>query len=323
MSDSNIVWRPLTAADAAALARLHIAWEEELDLPFRSTEEELTHELADPDLDLARDTRVAVTPDGSFVASAWISYTLRQGPKHRAFVMTTALADHAGLELDAIKWAEDQTRVRFAELDDDLPRVVRSFAEAAAVDQIRRYESLGFVVARHFVDMERSLAVPVAPPTLPAGVELVAWDDRWKRSAYEAQVASFVDHWGSLPPSWDRWLHGLEWPGVRLDLSHLAVADGEVVALASNGVYPQDWKLRNRSEGWIETLGTRREWRKRGLASALITASFQSFAAEGLDYACIGVDSANPTGAFHLYEALGFSEYHRSVSVMKEISPPV
>jgi ribosomal protein S18 acetylase RimI-like enzyme len=235
--------------------------------------------------------------------------------------LTTGIGEHAELELDAIRWAEAAVRSRFADLDDDLPRVIRSFAEADAVDQIRRYESLGYVVARHFVDMERSLTVAIPAPALADGVDIVPWNDRWKRSAYAAQVAAFVDHWGSLPPTWEKWQHGLQWPGHRLDLSHLAIADGEVVALALNGVYPQDWGLRNRSEGWIETLGTRQEWRKRGLASALLSASFQSFVAEGLDYACIGVDGASPTGALRLYENLGFSEYHRSVSVMKAVSP--
>jgi ribosomal protein S18 acetylase RimI-like enzyme len=76
-----------------------------------------------------------------------------------------------------------------------------------------------------------------------------------------------------------------------------------------------------RKDGWIDILGTRRAWRKQGLASALLNASFRSFAAEGLDAASIGVDAANPTGAFHLYESLGFREEHRAVSMMKEISP--
>jgi len=46
--------------------------------------------------------------------------------------------------------------------------------------------------------------------------------------------------------------------------------------------------------------------------------SLRRFKAEGLEYAAIDVDAASPTGAFVLYERLGFVEQHRSVSLMKE-----
>jgi len=317
----DIVWRPLTAGDADALYQLHNQFEEEQNLPFRTSREEVVHNMAEPKTNLESDTRVAVAPDGTFLASVWIDLSLRQGPKHRAYVLTTALAGHGALELDAIDWAEARVGERFAAIDDDLPRVIRTFAEAKAVDRIARYESRGYPIVRYFVDMVRPLAEPFPDPALPAGVELLAWSDRWLASSFEAHAEAFADHWGSLPPSWDEWQHRASVPGCRLDLSHVAVVEGEVVAYCMNGIYPQDWEVIGRKDGWIDILGTRRAWRKRGLASALLNASFQSFADEGLDAASIGVDAANPTGALHLYESLGFREEHRAVSLMKEVSP--
>ena len=199
--------------------------------------------------------------------------------------------------------------------------MIRTFAEANSTDRIARYESRGYPVVRYFVDMVRPLTEPFPDPVLPVGVELLAWSDRWLSSSFAAHAEAFGDHWGSLPPSWDEWQHRASWPGCRLDLSYVAVAEGEVVAYCMNGVYPQDWEVIGRKDGWIDVLGTRRAWRKQGLASALLNASFRSFADEGLDAASIGVDAANPTGAFHLYESLGFRAEHRAVSLMKEISP--
>ena len=317
----DIKWRPLTAGDADALYRLHAQFEAEQNLPFRTSREELVHNMAEPKTDLASDTRVAVAADGTFLASVWIDLSLRQGLKHRAYVITTALAGHGTLEVEAIDWAEAQVRGRFAAIDDDLPKVIRTFAEANSTDRIARYESRGYPVVRYFVDMARPLTEPFPDPVLPVGVELQAWSDRWLPSSFAAHAEAFGDHWGSLPPSWDEWQHRASWPGCRLDLSYVAVAEGEVVAYCMNGVYPQDWEVIGRKDGWIDVLGTRRAWRKQGLASALLNASFRSFADEGLDAASIGVDAANPTGAFHLYESLGFRAEHRAVSLMKEISP--
>ena len=110
-------------------------------------------------------------------------------------------------------------------------------------------------------------------------------------------------------------------PNFRATLSYVAVANGEVVSYALNGVYPEDFATRGRREGWIDTLGTRRAWRGRGLASALITRSMQAFAADDLDHAALGVDTANPTGAFGVYAALGFTEVTQSLSLAKDIGP--
>jgi ribosomal protein S18 acetylase RimI-like enzyme len=71
--------------------------------------------------------------------------------------------------------------------------------------------------------------------------------------------------------------------------------------------------------GWIGSLGTRRAWRKRGLASALLVASMRAFQAAGLEYAGLAVDAENPTGALGLYESLGFKPYMRNMTFHKTL----
>ena len=60
--------------------------------------------------------------------------------------------------------------------------------------------------------------------------------------------------------------------GFRPDLSVLAVepASGEVVSLVLCAAYPQDW-VTVPVEAWINTVGTRRAWRGKGVASWLMT----------------------------------------------------
>ena len=80
-----------------------------------------------------------------------------------------------------------------------------------------------------------------------------------------------------------------------------------------NARYEADDEVTGRRDGWIMTLGTLAEWRGRGVASALISASLDAFAAAGLTHAALGVDSSSPTGAARLYRSLGFETAARSV----------
>ena len=59
--------------------------------------------------------------------------------------------------------------------------------------------------------------------------------------------------------------------------------------------------------GWVHTLFTRRPWRKRGLGAALLRDAFARFWERGERSIGLGVDAANETGAFRLYERAGMS----------------
>ncbi len=58
--------------------------------------------------------------------------------------------------------------------------------------------------------------------------------------------------------------------------------------------------------GWTEDISTRRDWRKQGVARALICASLRELKTRGMTEAALGVHTENPTGAFQLYESLGY-----------------
>ena len=45
----------------------------------------------------------------------------------------------------------------------------------------------------------------------------------------------------------------------------------------------------------------------------------RAFQAAGLEYAGLGVDAENPTGALGLYESLGFKPYMRNITFHKTL----
>lgn len=80
----------------------------------------------------------------------------------------------------------------------------------------------------------------------------------------------------------------------------------EVVAFSINRVKAEENERLGVKSGWIGSLGTRRKYRKQGIASGLIAESMRKFKAEGLESVGLGVDAENLTGALALYERLGF-----------------
>ena len=318
-STTEATWRAPAVADAPQIHALHDAWAEAAGLSWRESVDEITHEMTQPSIDLDTDVRIAEGADGTLLAAVWAHHRVVEGFKHRAYFFLACRPGHAALEDPAIEWAERHARARFAAFDDRMRRVIRAWSDIRDAGRIERLQAHGFEIARYFVDMTRPLDEPIRPVSTPEEVEILPWAPEWSPATWETHCEAFADHWGSLPPAWDDWQHRFSSPAFRPDLSLVAVAGSEVASYLLSAVFPHGWAHRGRKEGWIETLGTQRAWRRKGLASALITEAMLRYRSAGLDHAALGVDAANPTGAFGVYERLGFSEVERSVDLMKEI----
>jgi mycothiol synthase len=59
--------------------------------------------------------------------------------------------------------------------------------------------------------------------------------------------------------------------------------------------------------GWVQVLFTRRPWRRQGVGAALLRDAFGRFWERGERSVGLGVDAANATGAFRLYERAGMA----------------
>ena len=69
--------------------------------------------------------------------------------------------------------------------------------------------------------------------------------------------------------------------------------------------------------GWVNSLGVRRPWRRRGLALALLRHAFGVFYRRGKTKVGLGVDATSLTGATRLYEKAGMHVQRKSVTYEK------
>lgn len=160
--------------------------------------------------------------------------------------------------------------------------------------------------------MERSLlgSLPDVPP-LPDGLEVRPASAELARRIWEADLDAFRDHWGgwdSSEASFHRWV---ESPEFQPELMVVAWEGDEVAGAVLNAVYHEENEELGISRGWLDSVFTRRPWRRRGLATALIVRSLRLLRQEGLEVAALGVDADNPSGAFGLYESAGFRAKER------------
>ncbi len=317
---TGIALRPIVPDDLATICDLHQRAQREDGVPQVMQLAELEEELDDVRVTLATDTRVALV-DGRPAGYAYTYHLPSEEREERCYVFGTVdpSCRRLGVGTALMRWALPRAEVQLRSSGRSLPRYIRTDAYDFIVGAHRLYESVGMRVVRYGEELLRDLEQLPPIPDIPQ-VSIVPWPDGRDEEIRQAKNAAFADHWGSTPTSELGWEQSVNGYGGRRDLSFIAVdGDGRVIAHCLNKRFETDDELLGRRDGWIDNLGTVREWRGRGIASALIAHTLHAFAAEGLTHASIGVDSQNPTGAAQLYRSLGFRPVNRSITHETEV----
>lgn len=311
----------MTEQDAAAWAAL-TARAEEVDKTGENYDaEDLAEELADPLVSPEHGTLAAWDGD-RLVATGVLRNRATANPVNRVFF--DGVVDPAyrrqGLGRRLVEWAIDTapavSRSRFP----DAPLELHASVHEHNTVKADLLAASGFAPQRWFFTMQRALDGELPAPVLPDGVRVEGFDHaRHDLAALRVRNESFADHWGSSPQdeeSWKQWYTGTR--AFVPQLSYVALAGDEMAAFLLTQFFEADEVATGRREAWISTIGTLREHRRRGLASALIATCLRAAAEQGYDRAALGVDADNPTGALGVYEAAGFAVDRRHVAFVRE-----
>jgi mycothiol synthase len=309
----EIVLRAIRPEDLASIHRLQRRAELHDGLPMATPAEEFEGWLDEPHFDLATDSRV-VEVDGEVAGWGRVWHRPSGTREERAYLPGAVDPAHRtkGIGSALLRWqlARAETILRATPLP--LPRFIRVQAYDSQASALRLYARHGMAPVRYNDELLRDLDVLPEPSALD-GVTVVPWDASRSEDARVAQNDAFADHWGSTPLDRAAWDHHLASFGRRPDLSFLALDAGRVVGVCFNGYFPDDEPVTGRRDGWIMQVSVIRSHRKRGIASALVVASLRAFKDAGLTHSALGVDSENPTGAYHLYERLGYRPVARLI----------
>ena len=191
------------------------------------------------------------------------------------------------------------------------PKVARTSAPGAIGDAA--LTSRGYAPIRHFYTMVRPTLDDLPDAPMPAGLEIRDVRREDMEQIFRAEVESFRDHWGFAEPGQRQRDDFFEDP-VQSDTTLWRVAwDGpEVAGMVRSYIHPEQNERLGVKRGWVEHISVRRPWRRRGLARALIAASFPLLRARGMTEGALSVDTQNESGALRLYERCGFEVVNRS-----------
>jgi ribosomal protein S18 acetylase RimI-like enzyme len=305
--DLNLECAPAAVADAAELSVLFNAIADADDTPERLSEKSMRHELESYFDPLDGRTVVARDDSGGIVAYATVYSRRAEADEMRAYINVHIGPAWRGrnLEDSLIDWGIKVGTSVLKEAPAER-RFVCGWLYKKQEQMAALFAARGFTPIRHWWEMECLLNGSMRPAEAK-GFEIVPWHAEHDEPARLVHNAAFADHWGSTPMDSEQWQkHLTSSPGFRREHSFVALGDGEVVGYATVEEYPEDWAAAGRKEAWIGGLGVLREWRQRGIATALLTRAMEAMREAEIEAAMIGVDSESPSGAQHLYRSVGF-----------------
>jgi mycothiol synthase len=319
----RLSWRPATAADLPALARLMAAIEAVDRTGENYDESDLGDDLADPTMDPARDTLAAVAPDGELWAFGAVrgAATVRDADRIWLDGGVHPTQRGRGLGRRVLEWQQSRAAELHRERHPDVPGQLLLGVYERVPSRAALARAAGYQPVRYFYDMERDLAagLPAIPPA-PAGLRVVPFDARYDDAVRLAHWEAFAGHWGSTPPDPERWQHWFTGSrSFRPDASLLVLAGEEVAAYLLTYFFAANAEVTGVRVAWVGQLGTRPAWQRRGLGTLLLGTALARYREAGYQRAGLGVDSENASGALGLYERLGFVVDHRSATWMKPV----
>jgi GNAT superfamily N-acetyltransferase len=190
-------------------------------------------------------------------------------------------------------------------------RIFGSWSAATQPGDNALLESAGYTPARWFFDMVRPNLDDVPEVPMPEGLELRPITPEMARAVWIADIEAFADHWGGFDHSDEHLQRWLESPNTDLSMWLVAFDGDEIAGGVINTIDAAENAALGLQRGWLSSVFTRRPWRRRGLATALIARSLVVHRERGMTSAALGVDGDNPSGAFGLYEGMGFGVTER------------
>jgi mycothiol synthase len=265
--------------------------------------------IADP----ATDTRLVHEPGGTLVAGTMVPAAPPGGFRVDLFGAVHPDWHGRGIGRDLMAWSLERAAALRAQHAPDAEWVAEASIYVDDLPTARLFRRFGFTPVRYWFEM-LAPAVRREIEPYPDGLRTVPYTPAWEAALHAAHMEAFDDHWGYQKRDLDNWCDiTTRSAGFRPDLSRL-VLDGDTIA-----AYLLSYVDSDPERMYIGQVGTRRPWRRRGIAGRLLVEVLGTAATAGLRSAALSVDADSPTGAVGVYERAGFAVESRSVAYQRPV----
>jgi len=177
-------------------------------------------------------------------------------------------------------------------------------------------ERHGYEPARTYWRMSMPLEETPTPPAWPEGVLVRTFDqERDTRAVFALVQDAFGDNERYAAESFEEWqAFMIDREAFEPGLWFIAESKGEIVGCVLCPNYED--------EGYVRQLAVARDWRRRGLGTALLRQAMSEFSRRGRNEIGLVVDSGNRTGAKEMYERAGMTVAREHVRYEKTLTAP-
>jgi mycothiol synthase len=194
-----------------------------------------------------------------------------------------------------------------------------SWVGQGEVGAIALLEREGYEVNRYGFTMIRRGLDDVERVALPDGLQLRPVLPEHHRMIWAADNEAFRDHWEHREQTDEDFAALFGQPELDTSLWRVAWAGDEVAGSVQSWIWTDENATLGLTRGWLERISVRRQWRRRGLAGALIASALIGLRERGMTEAMLGVDAENESGALSVYKSAGFQVKLRSSSYRKAL----
>jgi mycothiol synthase len=193
---------------------------------------------------------------------------------------------------------------------------VTQFQEGAAI----MLQRAGYQPTRHFYEMVRPALNDIVEFPLPDGLEIRPVSLEHYQALWKSVDETSKDEWGYMAPTENDYQEWLTSPQFQPHLWQVAwdIISNQIVGHVLTFINDDENKQLGRKRGYTEGIGVDRNWRRRGVARALISRSLQAQKAAGMTESTLVADSDSTSNVISLYESCGFQIIKRDTIYRKQ-----
>jgi mycothiol synthase len=259
------------------------------------------------------DDLLIVELDGAVIGYARVEWRdAIDGPR---YLQTVCLLDPAhrrrGIGGAMLAWQERRLLDIDGSLPPDRPSVLRAWSWDHDAGAAALFGGRGWTMEGRGYEMIRPTLDGIPEVALPEGFEVRAVEPAVERAVWDASAEAFRDERGEGEWGEGDWERHIADPYRDPTLWAIAWSGDQIAGGVAGRIDPEENAHLGVLQGYIAGVWTRRPYRRRGLARALLARVLVLLRDRGMTSAYLGVDGLNPNQAVNLYESLGF-EVHTS-----------
>lgn len=287
-------------------------------------EADLVEEMENPDIELGKDMVGAF--DGEELIGYFCVYPRAVSEENHKIHLEGSVHPKrrgGGIGTLLARAMMERAELAHAEQHPDLPALYMLSGMTDNAAQADLLAGIGMQPERWSFVMRADLGSVAEPAPIPDGLEVRQYDASTAQLMHETHNIVFRDHPNFTPWTdvmWRQWV--TESRNFRPELSFVVVDPAQPERLAAyvqTNEFDAYFQATGKREAYVGKVGTRREYRGRGVASALLQHCLKAYQAAGFDEASLHVDSENPTGALGVYRRAGFEVESRRTDYSRRV----